>query len=435
MKNKEKVSIFWFRRDLRLQDNCGLFHALKGEFPVIPIFIFDKNILDELKDTEDARVSFIHNQISEINRQLKSKNSRIITFHDQPEKAFEQLSEHFDIQIVYTNRDYEPYAKERDQSIEAWLKKENIGFQSFKDQVIFEPNEILKADQSPYLVYTPFSKKWLSELQEKDLDSYTSGLQFENWAVLKYKEIIPLEEMGFQKSKIKIPSKQLSDHTLEVYEKERNFPDKDSTSRLGVHLRFGTVSVREVAKQAKGISLTYLKELIWREFFMTILYHYPKVVENNFNAKYDGIQWRNEEKEFQRWCEGKTGFPLVDAGMRELNQTGFMHNRVRMLVASFLTKHLLIDWKWGEAYFAEKLLDYELASNNGNWQWAAGTGVDAAPYFRIFNPETQIEKFDKQHIYIKRWVKDFGSDAYPKPMVEHKKARERALETYKAGML
>lgn len=435
MIGKEKVSIFWFRRDLRLQDNCGLFHALKGEFQVVPIFIFDKNILEELKDPKDARVSFIHQQIDEINKQLKSKNSRIITFHDRPEKVFQQLTEYFHIQAVYCNRDYEPYAKERDNSIEKWLKTKNISLETSKDQVIFEPDEILKADQSPYLVYTPFSKKWLAELKHSNLESYTSGLQFENWAPLNYKNIIPLEQMGFQQTAINIPSNQLSDHTLKVYDAERNFPDKDSTSKLGVHLRFGTVSVREVAKKAKELSLTFLKELIWREFFMTILYHYPKVVQNNFNPKYDGIKWRNDEAEFQKWCEGKTGFPLVDAGMRELNQTGFMHNRVRMLVASFLTKHLLIDWKWGEAYFAEKLLDYELASNNGNWQWAAGTGVDAAPYFRIFNPETQIKKFDKQHIYIKRWVKEYGSADYPKPMVEHKKARERALETYKAGML
>jgi len=435
MKDKKKVSIFWFRRDLRLEDNCGLFHALKDDYPVVPIFIFDKNILDDLKDPEDGRVSFIHNQISEINTHLKNKNSRIITFHDLPQNAFQQLDHHFKIQTVYTNRDYEPYAKERDRSIKEWLKNKNINFKTFKDQVIFEPEEILKADGTPYLVYTPFSKKWLTELKEENLESYTSGLRFENWEQLKYKDIIPLDQMGFQKSRIEIPKKHLSTHTLEVYEKERNFPDKDSTSKLGVHLRFGTVSIREIAKQAQGISLTYLKELIWREFFMMILYHYPKVVENNFNSKYDGIQWRNDEKDFKKWCDGETGFPLVDAGMRELNETGFMHNRVRMLVASFLTKHLLIDWKWGEAYFAEKLLDYELASNNGNWQWAAGTGVDAAPYFRIFNPETQIEKFDKQRIYIKRWVKEFGSSSYPKPMVEHKKARERALETYKAGMI
>tara|TARA_R110002096_G_scaffold109056_4_gene238613 strand:+ start:31772 stop:33079 length:1308 start_codon:yes stop_codon:yes gene_type:complete len=435
MKDKEKVSIFWFRRDLRLEDNCGLYHALKSDYPVVPIFIFDKNILDELKDPKDARVSFIHEQISEINHQLKGKNSRIITFHNQPEKAFQQLLVHFDIQAVYTNRDYEPYAKERDGSIQKCLQENKIEFLTFKDQVIFESEEILKADGTPYLVYTPFSKKWLAELKKEHLEAYTSGLLFENWATLKFKDIISLEEMGFQPSKIRIPAKQLSDHTLRVYEAERNFPDKDSTSRLGVHLRFGTVSIRKVAKQAQGISLTYLKELIWREFFMMILYHYPKVVENNFNSKYDWIKWRNDEKDFEKWCAGKTGFPLVDAGMRELNETGFMHNRVRMLVASFLTKHLLINWKWGEAYFAEKLLDYELASNNGNWQWAAGTGVDAAPYFRIFNPESQIEKFDQQHIYIKRWVKEYGSSSYPKPMVEHKKARERALETYKAGII
>jgi len=431
---KQKVSIFWFRRDLRLDDNRGLYHALKSDFPVLPVFIFDQNILKDLSDKKDARVSFIHQELSEINNELKSKGTQLHTFYSTPLNTFKKLLEEYDIREVHTNRDYEPYATERDAQIEELLK-DRAKFFTHKDQVIFEPDEVLKDDGTPYLVYTPYSKKWLSEVTEKDYEPYTSGLQFENWVSIGFKEIIPLKEMGFQQTDIELPGKELKAATVEHYADERNFPAKDSTSRLGIHYRFGTVSIRKMAaKAAKSEENTYLKELIWREFFMCILYHFPRVVENNYSQKYDGVQWRNDEKEFEKWKTGQTGYPLVDAGMRELNQTGFMHNRVRMLVASFLTKHLLIDWKWGEAYFAEKLLDYELSSNNGNWQWSAGTGVDAQPYFRVFNPTTQIDKFDKYRIYIKKWVPEFGTDRYPKEMVEHKMARERAIAAFKEGV-
>ena len=431
---KEKISIFWFRRDLRLQDNCGLYHALSGEFPVLPIFIFDKNILDDLADKSDARVSFIHQELRQINKHLKAKATGLKTFYSNPLEAFEKLCSNYEIDTVYINRDYEPYALERDREIEKYLKGVGAKFKTYKDQVIFEKDEITKDDGSAYLVYTPYSKKWLSTITDSHLEAYTSGLMFENWLKRANENIISLEEMGFTKSTLEIPSKKLSDHTIDVYEEERNYPVKDSTSRLGIHFRFGTVSIRAIAKQAQGKEITFLKELIWREFFMCILYHYPKVVDHNFNSKYDGLKWRNNKADFEKWCEGKTGYPLVDAGMRELNETGFMHNRVRMLVASFLCKHLLIDWKWGEAYFAEKLLDYELASNNGNWQWTAGTGVDASPYFRVFNPTTQIEKFDKDRVYIKRWVKEFGTADYPTEMVEHKSAREHAIAAYKEAV-
>lgn len=429
-----KINLFWFRRDLRLHDNCGLYHALNSGLPVVAIFIFDKQILKDLEDKQDARLSFIHKKLSEINRTLKSKGSRLISLYDTPENAFKKLIDQFDIQEVFTNKDYEPYAITRDKSVSELLTKHSIKFSSFKDQVIFEEKEICKQDGSPYLVYTPYSKRWLSEVNPNMLKAYPSSLEFKNWKPLKFEEIISLEKMGFKNSSILIPTKELKNKTLQIYEEERNFPAKDSTSKLGVHLRFGTVSIRKLCRRTENISLTYYKELIWREFFMMILFHFPHVVEHNYNAKYNGIQWRNNEEEFQKWCKGETGFPLVDAGMRELNETGFMHNRVRMLVASFLTKHLLIDWKWGEAYFAKKLLDYDLASNNGNWQWCAGTGVDASPYFRVFNPSTQIEKFDQKLTYIKRWVKDFGTDSYPKPMVEHKQARERAISTYKEAV-
>ena len=432
--NKEKISIFWFRRDIRLNDNCGLYHALNGEHAVLPIFIFDKNILNDLEDKQDARVSFIHKELEEINKQLHSKGTTLTTFYTTPKQAFKELISDYDVQAVYTNRDYEPYAKERDEEIKDLLS-EKVSFNTHKDQVIFEKDEVTKDDGKPYLVYTPYSKRWLSKATDKDFESYSSALRFDNWYQKKNENIISLSEMGFEKSKIEIPTKNLTEHTLDIYAEERDYPAKDSTSRLGLHLRFGTVSVREIARQARDHKdNTYLKELIWREFFMCILDHFPEVIENNFNSKYDTLKWRNNKEDFEKWKEGKTGYPLVDAGMRELNETGFMHNRVRMLVASFLTKHLLIDWKWGEAYFAEKLLDYELSSNNGNWQWAAGTGVDAQPYFRIFNPTTHIDKFDKNKNYIKKWIKEYGTSEYPEEMVEHKEARERALEAFKSAV-
>lgn len=431
MKDK-KVSIFWFRRDLRLDDNCGLYHALKGDHAVQPIFIFDTEILEDLKDKSDARITFIHQQLEEINDQLKGKSS-LKVYHGNPTKIWEKVVEDFNVASVHTNRDYEPYAKDRDKAIEELLAKNKIDFKTYKDQVIFEKEEVVKDDGTPYLVYTPYSRKWKSQLKPKMLESYTSALQFENWNPSSF-ENLSLKDIGFEKSTIDIPSNNLTEHTLEVYAEERDYPAKDITSRLGIHLRFGTVSIRKIMSQAKGKSEIFMNELIWREFFMCILYHYPDAVDHNFNRKYDAVKWRNNEKEFELWCKGKTGYPIVDAGMRELNETGFMHNRVRMIVASFLCKHLLIDWKWGEAYFAEKLLDYELSANNGNWQWAAGTGVDAAPYFRIFNPSEQIKKFDKNLKYIKKWVKELDTDEYPEPMVEHKMARERALETYKSAL-
>lgn len=432
---KEKITVFWFRRDLRLEDNCALYHALKSGYPVLPIFIFDTNILDDLSDKKDARVTFIHRELTRINEQLKEKNSRLKVFYTTPEQAFNQLLEQFDIQAIFINRDYEPYAKQRDEAIQSLLPG-SIAFNTFKDQVIFEPEEVLKADGTPYLVYTPYSKIWLKQLTQEHFKTYPSGLERNNWLLMPFEQVISLNEMGFELSTIAIPSKILADSMVENYATERDYPSKDSTSRLGIHYRFGTISIREKARQAnKSEENTYLKELIWREFFMMILYFFPRVVENNYSKKYDGLKWRNDKTEFERWKKGMTGFPLVDAGMRELSATGHMHNRVRMLVASFLTKHLLIDWKWGEAYFAEKLLDFDLSANNGNWQWAAGTGVDAQPYFRIFNPTTQIDKFDKARLYIKKWVPEYGSADYPTEMVDHKMARERAIATFKEAVV
>lgn len=430
----DKISIFWFRRDLRLNDNHGLFEALSNNTNVLPIFIFDKNILDKLPKN-DARVNFIHTQLQKINLQLQEVNSSLHVFYGNPIDIYQELLKNYDIISVYTNRDYEPYASERDKAILELLEKNKISFKSFKDQVIFEENEITKDDGNPYKVYTPYSKKWISTFTPEYAKPYSSEKLMRNFVKTNKHEIISLNEMGFENSAVQIPDYKISSTHINEYEAKRNFPAINATSKLGIHLRFGTISVREAVNEArKSDNITFLKELIWREFFMQILWHFPHTVTKAFKPKYDTIEWRNNKDDFKKWCEGKTGYPLVDAGMRELNETGFMHNRVRMLVGSFLCKHLLIDWRLGEAYFAEKLLDFELSSNIGNWQWVAGCGVDAAPYFRIFNPTTQIQKFDKQLEYIKKWVPEFQELTYPAQMVDHKFARERCLETYKKAL-
>ena len=430
----DKINIFWFRRDLRLDDNCGLYHALKSEEKVLPIFIFDKEILSKLPK-DDARVSFIYQEIENINQQLKEIGSAVDVYYGNPMDIYTSLSEEYTIDTVFTNHDYEPSAIKRDLEIKDLLASKNIDFKTYKDQVIFERNEIVKKDGTPYKVYTPYSKKWLEAFHFKGIQFYPSEDYQQNFIKKENHQHLTLEEIGFTKSSIKVKTYKVSSKIIDTYEETRNFPAKDSTSKLGTHLRFGTVSVRKmVEKASKSNNITFLKELIWREFFMQVLWHFPHTTKDSFKPKYDRILWRNNEDEFYAWCKGKTGYPLVDAGMRELNQTGFMHNRVRMLVGSFLCKHLLIDWRWGEAYFAEKLHDYEQSSNIGNWQWVAGTGVDAAPYFRIFNPTTQIQKFDKSLDYIKKWVPDFQELTYPTPIVEHKFARERCLETYKKAL-
>jgi deoxyribodipyrimidine photo-lyase len=429
----EKITLFWFRRDLRLEDNTGLFYALQQEKNVLPLFIFDRNILDRLEDKADARVEFIHSQLLEIKTKLGQKGSSLLIKYGKPEDIYPELLQEFDIQSVYTNRDYEPYAKERDAKVESILKEKGVTFLSFKDQVIFEPGEILNGSGEFYKVFTPFSRNWL----EKYKSTKVQTLDAPNWKNLysiSPLDMISLAEMGFEKTSISIPPKVTDEDLISHYDKTRNFPAQNGTTRLGIHLRFGTISVRKLAQVAARLNETYLNELIWREFYMMILAYSPQVTERAFKPSYDHIPWRNNEMEFQAWCEGRTGFPIVDAGMRELNTTGYMHNRVRMVVASFLTKHLLIDWRWGEAYFAKKLLDFDLAANNGGWQWAAGTGTDAQPYFRVFNPDSQTEKFDKDLKYIKKWIPEIGTDKYPKPIVDHKFARVRAIDTYKQAL-
>ncbi len=429
----QKISLYWFRRDLRLEDNTGLYYALQQKENVLPLFIFDKNILDKLEDKSDARVDFIHQQVLSIHQELIKNGSSILVKYGNPEEIYRELLGEFDIQSVYTNRDYEPYAKERDGAIDKLLKEKNIPFLTFKDQMILEPGEVLNGSGEFYKVFTPFSKVWL----EKFRNAKTQVLSNYQWKKLFHTNPLPvisLEKMGFEKTNLNIPPIKADEDIIAHYDQTRNFPAQNGTSRLGIHLRFGTISIRRLALTAAKLNDTFLNELIWREFYMTILAFNPQVVDRAFKPQYDHIPWRNNEAEFAAWCEGKTGYPIVDAGMRELNSTGYMHNRVRMIVASFLTKHLLIDWRWGENYFAKKLLDFELASNNGGWQWAAGTGTDAQPYFRIFNPESQTEKFDKDLKYIKKWIQEFGTSQYPKPIVDHKFARVRALDTYKQAL-
>jgi deoxyribodipyrimidine photo-lyase len=428
---KHGVTIFWFRRDLRLEDNVGLFQALQSQYPVIPLFIFDEAILDSLPKN-DARVSFIHDSLSKINVQLQEIGSSLLVKKGKTHEVWKQLIQEFDVKEVFFNKDYEPYAIQRDLVVcEVLEANKTIPF-SFKDQVIFEEKEITKADGLPYTVYTPYKNKWLEKYKSMaPVPEYDATEKFSNF--YKNNFTFPtLEQIGFEESSIKVIPHNLKN--VATYHETRDFPALNTTTYLSPHLRFGTVSIRKLVNWAVRKNDVFLSELIWREFFMQILFSFPKVITHNFKSAYDGIQWRNNEDDFKRWCSGTTGYPMVDAGMRELNQTGYMHNRVRMVVASFLCKHLLINWQWGEGYFAEKLLDYELASNVGNWQWAAGTGCDAAPYFRVFNPEIQLQKFDEKGIYIRKWIPEFDL-GYGKPMVEHAFARDRAIATYKAGIL
>lgn len=425
---KNKISIFWFRRDLRLEDNVGLYHALSSEHPVLPIFIFDSNILNQLEDKQDRRIDYIHQALSQINSEQQSFHTKLLTFIGNPLDVFKILNDDFDIQEVFCNRDYEPKAIKRDTEIYKFFENQNIPFKAFKDQVVFDKKDVLKNDGTPYTVFTPYSKKWKELLSNVNLNPLL--LDYTNFFKQDWKEIHSLNEISFEKSDIHFSVPKLDAEIIDTYDQFRDYPAMQRTTQLGIALRFGTISIRKCVAFASIHNQTWLSELIWREFFMQILYHFPKVENQSFKAKYDNINWRNDELKFEKWCAGKTGYPIVDAGMRELNETGNMHNRVRMIVASFLCKNLLIDWRWGEAYFAQKLNDYDLSANNGNWQWAAGCGCDAAPYFRVFSPALQTEKFDKKLEYIKKWVPEFETESYSKPIVEHAFARDRALSVY-----
>ena len=434
------INIFWFRRDLRLHDNTGLFNALKEGKDVLPIFIFDKNILDNLPK-QDARVEFLYDTLLSLKSELEEKyNSSLKIFYSTPIEVFKSLTKEYDISSVYTNRDYEPYANNRDRDVKEFLEANSISFKDFKDHIIFEGHEVLKADGTPYTVFTPYKRRWLEKLHSETNGDHSVFFEsqpsesFDNYFHTTSFDHPDLEEMGFERTDIVIPPSEVKQSVIKNYSRDRDFPAIKGTSRLGIHFRFGTISIRQKARKAIKLNDTYLSELIWRDFYSQILQHFPRVVTEAFKAKYDRIEWREDAVQYKAWCEGKTGYPIVDAGMRELNATGFMHNRVRMITASFLTKHLFLNWRLGEAYFAMKLLDFDLASNNGGWQWAAGCGTDAAPYFRIFNPYSQQKKFDKDFSYIKKWVPEYGTDNYPEPIVDHKFARERCLTKYREAL-
>jgi deoxyribodipyrimidine photo-lyase len=432
---KDTINIFWFRRDLRLDDNAGLYHALKSNHPVLCLFIFDRAILGQLEDKDDARVTFIYETIIDLQNQLQSYGSSLLVLYDDAINAWKKVIENYSINTIYANYDYEPYAQIRDNEICELLKQHSINFKTYKDQVIFEKNEVTKDDGKPYTVFTPYKRKWLDKLKPFYLKPYPTTHYLKNLYQTQHLPIPILKELGFEKSNLDIPAKKYIE-VIDDYAEKRNYPAIKGTSHIGVHLRFGTISIRQLAADANNAEeKTWLSELIWREFYMMILYHFPNTMDHAFKPEYDRIQWLNDEKQFEAWCQGNTGYPLVDAGMRELNATGFMHNRVRMLTASFLSKHLLIDWRWGEHYFARKLLDYEMASNVGGWQWAAGSGTDAAPYFRIFSPDAQLKKFDPEFKYIKKWVPEYADfSKYPKPIVDHSLARERCLKVFKAAL-
>ena len=427
---KSPVVIFWFRRDLRLGDNAGLYAALRSDLPVLPLFIFDKTILKILSNKGDARVTFIHQQLSELNYDLSSFNSSILALYGNPVDLWENICSMMDIKAVFVNRDYEPYARERDEAVKHILANRNIEFREFKDQVIFEPAQVVKDDGLPYSVFTPYRNKWLRQFTPASVEPTPSNLLLDK--LLKFSDkLLTLKEIGFRTSKLNIPKPLFNFEIIKNYQHTRDYPAVDGVSRLGVHFRFGTLSIREAVRIAGDLSETWLNELIWREFFMTVLYHHPQTIDQPFRSNYANLPWNADDKVFENWKQGLTGFPIVDAGMRELNATGYMHNRVRMITANFLTKLLRVDWRLGERWFAEKLLDFELSSNVGNWQWAAGCGCDAAPYFRIFNPWTQQQKFDADKIYIKKWLPEYGTRDYPAPMIDYSSERKISLDWFK----
>lgn len=434
-KNKTEICVFWFRRDLRLTDNTGFINALQSDWPVLPIFIFDSDILSKLEDKADKRVDLIQQMLESLKLELEGMGSSLLVLQGKPDNVFEKLLVDYDVKAIFTNRDYEPYAIRRDNIIKNLAESQQVPFLTHKDHVVFEWDEVLKSDKTPYTVFTPYSKIWKNKFQEIENFQMQKEVNFNNLLKISPFPMLELSDIGFEKTNVVYVKPTVDITTIQQYEKTRNFPAlEQGTSMLSVHLRFGTISVRELVYIAQQNNEQWLNELIWREFFMSILKHFPKVENQSFKKQYDEIQWRNNEEEFAAWCEGRTGFPIVDAGMRQLNETGLMHNRVRMIVASFLTKDLLIDWRWGEAYFAQKLLDYDLSANNGNWQWAAGCGCDAAPYFRIFNPTTQTKQYDPELIYVKRWVKDLSDFSYPQAIVDHAMAREITLRTYKEAL-
>lgn len=431
---KFPIVVFWFRRDLRLEDNVALYRALSGEFPVLPIFIFDPSILDQFEKGQNAQVEFILDEIESLRATLKAFGSTIKIYCDKPLVVFKKLCDSYNLRGVYANEDYELSSMRRDAEVSDFLATQNIPFHLFKDHVLFAKNEVVKEDGTPYTIFTPYSKRWLKILAQSEIEFFDSQKMLHNLYPFSDPYVPTLSDLGFQKRNVEIPSREIDKQIIVEYDKLRDYPSIRSTSRLGIHLRFGTISIRSLAREAMRLNSTFLNELIWRDFYHYITFHNPHICQGkSFKGQYDNIKWNNNEEEFRAWCEGKTGYPIVDAGMRELNATGFMHNRVRMVAASFLVKHLLIDWRWGEAYFANKLIDFDFAANNGGWQWAASCGCDAVPYFRIFNPELQASKFDREKRYIKKWLPEYDTLSYQsEPIVEHQYARARAIARYKS---
>ena len=462
-----KKSLCWIRRDLRLHDNKALYEAILRSESVLICFVFDTKILNLLDDKKDLRVTFIYQSLKELDRQLKKKDSRLFVMYGDPTYQVPQLCQTLNLSAVFVNEDYESYSKKRDTIVKHKLSQIPVDFYSFKDHVIFNGSEIKKKDGTPYRVFTPYKKAWLKRLQKKDIKPYKIRLNklLKQNEFQQYLSSWNLKKIGFHLSALPYPAgvsaaqSVLKKFTKKIhsYHKTRDFPSLEGTSQLSTHLRFGTVSIRKcitlsLKSKNKGHQ-TWLSELIWREFYQMILDQFPYVEKKAFLKKYQNIKWPYSQKRFQAWCKGQTGYPIVDAAIRQLNQTGYMPNRLRMLTASFLVKHLLIDWRKGEAYFEKKLLDFDKAANNGGWQWCAGTGCDAQPYFRIFNPITQSKKFDPKGLYIKKWIPELEflnekhihfpqewkkelpktfkiGKHYPAPIVRHNIQRQKAIDLF-----
>ena len=426
------LSVFWFRRDLRLHDNHGFFQALKKSKSVLPVFIFDINILGELNEN-DRRVSLLFDRLKELNTELAKHGKKIHVYYGDPKSIFNELFDKLPYDAIFTNTDYEPYATKRDKSVRLSLNQKKVKFRSYKDQVIFEKDEILTDSGKVYGVYTYYMKKWKAQFRASMTQPFPSDTLLHK---CKNSDVLPCVEqigdIGFKHTEYILHQPNLTYRSLLDYEQSRDNPTMDGTSNASVHLRFGFLSIREVVNIAFQYSETFLNELIWRSFFTQIIWNYPRVVDSCFKQKYNNIKWNNIDL-FINWKYGETGFPIVDAGMRQLFETGYMHNRVRMITASFLVKNLGIDWRLGEAYFASTLMDYDLASNNGNWQWVAGTGCDSAPYFRVFNPNTQQERYDPKLIYCRKWIKELEENGRYRisEIVDAKKSRLDAIDRYK----
>ena len=467
-------SLVWFRRDLRDFDHAALYHALKTSSQVFCAFVFDTEILDLLENKQDRRVEFIWESVKELKAALQANGGDLIVMHGKARELIPKYALQANIHAVFANRDYEPSAVARDAEVAAKLAQNNIEFHSFKDQVLFEKDEILSLSNKPYSVFTPYKNAHLKKLDDFYLKPYPVDSYIHNYAKVAPSNLINLESMGFVRTNLtdmRLPTGMSGgaqlfadfEERMHQYKEARNFPAVKGVSYLSVHLRFGTVSVRHLARQATNHanagSQTWLSELIWRDFYFQILHHHPQVAAGKaYKAEFENLPFPNDIALFKAWCEGKTGYPLIDAAMRQINSTGFMHNRLRMVAASFLVKDLLIDWRWGERYFAEHLIDFDLSANNGGWQWAASTGCDAQPWFRIFNPTTQSEKFDPAGKFIRKYVPELGScnnkeihapwlmpplqkqsigivigKNYPAPIVDHATQRALALSLYKNG--